>query len=265
VKDHHDQVEAILFLLRRNGFKAYSFEYLKDCLRKRIELYKISSLFATFNKVYKIAALERKKNPNKDEMRKSLIQAPTKKRGKITEPELKLDSGITVILQSDMYGSVFSSLFKEHINSKYLTDVILLYHKSLIEEDIQVHQQLQILLARVLIRSRNFSMLHQFVHFNVFNDSLEFATLMIALSASTNSLCYPPGLQIGIDMLYRLEAFNALAEALVNNGMIYEALKVLESHPSKEFDSCLLLAQVHNSGDTRLMNLVSQFINEKLL
>lgn len=265
VKDHPDQVEAILFLLRRTGYKAYTFEYIKQCLRNKIELFKISSLFTTLNRTYKIAALERKRNPQKDDTRKSSIFGSTVKQRKRTEPELKIEAGMTVILQSDMHGAVFSSLFKEHIDLRYLTDIILLYHKSLIEEDIQVHQQLQILMARVLIRSRNFSLLHQLIQFHVFTDNLEFANLMIALSHSTNALYYSPGFQIGVDMLYRLEAWNALAEALVNSGMVFEAIKVLETHPSKEFDISLLVSGAHNLADPHVITYVSQFINQKLL
>lgn len=72
VNKHPDQVEAILFLLRRTGYKSYTFEYIKDLLRNKLELYKVSNLFAIINRVYKIAALERKKNTS-DSLKKSSI------------------------------------------------------------------------------------------------------------------------------------------------------------------------------------------------
>lgn len=65
-------------------------------------------------------------------------------------------------------------------------------------------------------------------------------------------------------MLYRIEQYNAVEEALLNNGMIYETIKVLEEHPNKEFDITLLVSQAHSVGDEKLIRMVSQFINKKL-
>ncbi|CAG9318874.1 C18orf8_2 [Blepharisma stoltei] len=274
MQKHPSSIEAILFLLRRKGCKNQAFEFLKDSLRNKIELIKLGFFFNTLNKVYKIAAIERKKS-NKDDKRPSLPSLSSfesykpgkyiKRTSLQADVELKINSGMTVILQTDMHKEIFAPLYRERLDFDYLTKVILLYNKSLIDEDIQVHQVLQILLAKVLIESQNFVLLQQLFEHNMFNDNGDFANLMIELSKGTNSICYPPAFQIGIDMLYRLESYGALAEAFLNNGMIFEALQLLEKHPCPGFDVKLIQPRADSYNDPQLSLFVSQYINSKRL
>lgn len=265
VMNHPSKIEAILFLLRRNGCKANAFEFMKDCIHYKLELGQIGSLFTTINRVYKVAALERKNS--KREERKSLPTSASSlnspklgKKNNLTDSELKIVSGMTVILQTDMHSLVFYPLYKEREDLFYLGNVILLYQKSLIDEDIQVHHIIQILLAKILIGNKEFTMLQQLIQHNLFADSIEFANLMIELSKNGE---YPLAFQTGIDILFRLESFGTLAEAFLENGMIFEVLQLLEKHPCPGFDIKLLQAYSESLNDTQVSYLVSQFISHR--
>jgi hypothetical protein len=61
-ENHPDQVESILFLLRRKNCKTQALGYLKRMLRNGVDLKIVSELFKVFANHYKLAAIEKRKN-----------------------------------------------------------------------------------------------------------------------------------------------------------------------------------------------------------
>ncbi len=274
VKDHPDRMEAILFLLRRTGCKHKSFAYLKQCLESGLELAKVSTLFATVNMIYKIAALERKSS-KRDSIKKYSVnygntsdsrRSYSGTRPVSTELELKIETGMTVLLQSDMFTLVFKPLFDEHkIDYNYLTAVLLEYQRSLIDQDIQVHQNLQLLLARLLIKTHNYNTLHQLIQYHIFTDSRDFANILLALSNPNNLAYYSPAFQLSMDMFSRLKANDEIADALMDKSMVYDALCHMMSHSCTAFDIKKLLEVTEKQADSELTYLVNQFIKDQSL
>lgn len=272
VKNHPDYIESILFLLRRIGYKKAAFDLLKFYLRNSINLSGISYLFKTINRVYKIAALERKESTIEDDKRRSqsfsysknnqprrysLIQNPE------GESEMRMETGMTVLFQGDLMSVVFQPLFLDSsVPPHYLASVLLEYHRSLIDQDLQVHIDLQILLARVLIKSKKLSLLHQLVQFNVFNDTKEFAGVLIALANPGHLNYYPPALQLAVDMLYRMKSYDFLIDLFMDNKMVYEALCLLAAHPYPGLDTRKLLQKTDDLGDVRMTEVVDQFLKD---
>ncbi|CAG9322635.1 unnamed protein product [Blepharisma stoltei] len=274
VKHHPDPIESILFLLRRIGCKKQAFELLKHYLRKKVDLKGVSYLFSTINRVYKIAALERKGSSQNDDLRRrasmsaSLSKTNSPRKYSLFqnadgESEMRLETGMTVLFQSDLMSIVFHPLFLDgSISISYLSSVILEYHRTLVDQDLQVHLDLQILLAKVLVKGKNLNLLHQLVQYNVFNDTKEFASLLITLATPNNPNYYPPALQLAVDMLYRMRAFDVLTDAFIENQMIYEAMCMLARHPYPGFDVKKLLSRTEGLGDRRIKEVVEQFVND---
>lgn len=208
IESHPDRLEASLFLLRRSGYKVKSYDYIRIAMRERMPLLAFSRFFETVNITYRIALNERKTN-----------------RSRAETDEYKIESGMTVLLQSDLHSFVFTPLFEEKsFDSNYLAALLSEYFRSLAEQEVSVHMSLQLLLIKMLIKSKEFVTLHQMVQYHVFSDSRELAQALLVLSSPSNSTHYAAAYQLAIDMLCRLRAPEQVATALLDRNSPIESL-----------------------------------------
>lgn len=217
VKGHSSKLESILFLLRRTGSKRTVCEHIKKLLLSRTELSRMAGLFLKLNQSYKLAAIERKHRAG------ALQSVPS-------EDELKTYAGTTVLLQSDVFSAILSPLLDESgIDLCYLTYATTGYYQSLLLQDIHVHLNLQIFILKLLIRTRNFTLLHQLVQFHVISDSKEVASILLSLSKTVLEGCFPPGFQLSLDMCKRLSLQEGLKAALLEQEFAFEAAQLAPS------------------------------------
>mmetsp|Transcript_13289 Transcript_13289/g.24931 ORF Transcript_13289/g.24931 Transcript_13289/m.24931 type:complete len:617 (-) Transcript_13289:3160-5010(-) len=243
IRSHPDRLEASLFLLRRSGYKVKSFDYIRIAIREKAPLLAFSRFFETINITYKIATDERKRSKKASE-----------------SPELKIESGMTVLLQSDLYNFVFIPLFEDRsVEIRYLTAVLLEYIRTLAEQDIQIHLTLQILLTKMLIKGKDFVGLHQMVQYHVFSDSREIAQALLVLSNPNNHKHYLPAYQLAIDMLCRMKATEDVAEALIERHNLFEALEFV----SPVFHNCIkkLNEEAVSNFDPEVREILSHYFS----
>ena len=229
VEDYPDHLEKILFLLRRNKCLTEALAAIKKCLIEKIEVNKLTSFFNVTNYAYKETAMLRKMKkkdsiePQKNEKKDSGSKIVDK------EVELKSQSGMTVLLQSDMYIHVFLPFYKEIKDYLYLSDVLFAYIYSLVGQDMHVHAKHQYLLVKTLIKLKNFKMLQYLIQYQMLANNLEIALLLTSIDDNKEEM-YPELFQLGIDMLHRLKSFGNLAKILAQRGNFFEALGVIATY-----------------------------------
>lgn len=207
---HANLTTVLLFLLRRTGCRLEAFAYLRDQILEQVPLKSLSEFFMTSSKAYRQVALRvtpRRLSQN-SEPRASLS----------VEPELKADSGVAVMLQSDMLTLVLQDICEAALPPAYATAVMLEYHRALVTQEIHVSQGVQQLLARQLMQTGNFVLLQTMLYHRVLADSSDLVWLLLSASAT-----YPACLQLALDMLQRLKAHGQMALLLVERQQLYEA------------------------------------------
>ena len=228
VADRPGRLESVKFLLRRWGQKQMAVTYLRKAILEGVLLGDMSKFFAEVNSIYKLAAIERKGSTSSNSSsRKSMPSSPqdtnssTPKRSLSSQPELKIETGETVLLQAEMSSLVFLPALEDFsVDPEYLTSVVIEYHRSLVNHDIQVHQYIQLLCAKLLIRTGNFTLLHSLIQFQVLSDSKELATMLLAIANSSGLRVYPAAMQLALDMLLRLNLFEEIVEELIDRKMV---------------------------------------------
>lgn len=253
VKDHSDRLESILFLFRRSGYRVLGFEYIKQAIRHKVPLVYLSTFFETINSVYKLDSQE----PPAVLTRRHTFS------GNITDlhrEDVKTNSGIIVLLQSDMCGSIFLPLFEQGtVEPLYFTSVVLEYFRSLVIQDIPIHLSLQMLIARLLVRSGSVVLLQELILYSTFNDSRDLAHLLLSVS-KTRDREMLPCLNLAIDMLARLKLNDEVAEVLLNRGLVYEVIRMTPS----EIDLNQLNCKAEETADPELIGLVQGCILKTL-
>lgn len=213
VRNHPDLLEASLFMLRRTGYKFKAFELIRTAIRRQASLLTFSSFFEAVNSNYKTAALERRH---------------MRRRSETSFSELKVESGVTVLLQSDLSSLVFTPLFDDtSVDNFFLGAVLTEYVHSLSQMRLAVHQGIQELLLRVLVRGHSFPTLQQLIQYHVITDSVETAQFLIALASPSVEAPYPPAFQLGVDMLARVKATADIAYSLIEHSLLLESLPIL--------------------------------------
>ena len=264
-ENHPNIVESILFLLRRDNYKALAFEKLRQALKQRVSLELLSFLFKNVNASYKAAALERKTSKKETVGRSDSINSPisgmtpraTSGNG-FSESVIKTSSGVTVVLQSDMHQTVFQAVYEEgEVPYTYLVKAILEYIRSLMDQDIQVHQNLQILLVTILRDLRDLSLLQHLIQYHILTDSKELAMIFLELGKTGE---YQPGTMLGIDMLYRLKDNGSLADSLLDSSYLYEYLALISASSYVGYDIKKLISSTEETGDELMSSVVTQFI-----
>lgn len=262
VKYHPDRIETVLFLFRRTGYKLQAYDFLKDCLRKYIHIKELSYFFSIINQNYKDAIIDKKNALG----RHLSLPGPrpenySRKNSLNLEPEIKPSEGMVVLFQSDVFSVLFQSLFEENtVKLPYLACVLQEYIHSLVDLDIEVQNSLQLLLARILVKSGNLITLENLLHFGVLTDSYEIINLLIQIVP-----IYANALQIGVDMLFRMRYFEKLIDVMLYKNFVYESLSLLAKVSYPRFDIRKLLSKCEEIGDEQLTLVVTQFIKEKSL
>lgn len=257
VENHPNRIECALFLFRRTGCKTQAYDFLKDCLRKSLHIREISNFFQTINLNYKNAIVEKKttrKTVSKSDMYMRKLSTSL-------EPDLKIDEGMVVLFQSDMFSVLFQALFEENfVKHEYLSSILREYIHSLIDLDIDVQSSLQLLLARMLIKSGDLRSLQDLVEYSAFTDSYEMVNLLIQLIPS-----YYMAMQLSVDMLFRMRYHEKLIDIILEKDFIYETLCLLYKVSYPRFDIRKLLGKCEEIGDEQMTLVVTQFIKEKSL
>ena len=168
---------------------------------------------------------------------------------------------MVVLFQSDMFSVIFQALFEENLmKTEYLAAVVEEYCHSLVNLDIEVQSSLQLLLARMLVKSGNWIRLESLLIYHTFSDSYELVNFLIQLIPTHYN-----ALQFSVDMLFRIRHFEKLVDVMLDKDFVYESLTLLAKVSYPRFDIRKLLAKCEEIGDEQLTIIVTQFIKEKSL
>ncbi|KAI8816160.1 colon cancer-associated protein Mic1-like-domain-containing protein [Fimicolochytrium jonesii] len=129
-------------------------------------------------------------------------------------------SRLPYCFQELMYANVFAVLAEEETPSTpYLTHTLILYLSSLPPTKPAL-PALHALLSTLLLRSKRYTELHQYVQYNVVEDSIDVARLLLEREGE-----YRPFAQLGLDMLKRLGEEEEVVEVLLGRGQVLDALR----------------------------------------
>ncbi|KAG2381669.1 hypothetical protein C9374_006053 [Naegleria lovaniensis] len=239
--------DAIKFLFRRVNSKPILISALRQVIESKNEDIKnVSEILELVNKYYwnQLVKLETEKQEKFSERLKKIATNNKTKidlmdinaLAQIEEEEQSQEaaaSAYPIVEQSDMYKYIFLPIDEcGSLSSMELVTVIIEYIRGLKKGNIPVHYFIQKLLIELLVKSNNYSMLHQLVQFKVIGDSKLTALQMLHISEK-----YKPAYEISLDMLKRLGEFDLLCEILLSRRDIKRALDLMleqcETHSFK--------------------------------
>ena len=226
IENHPDNIKIITFLLRRDNCKMNVLEKLKEMLLSMTSLIKLKNIFLTLATVYSIAKEDKNNNLRQrkfSENAEHLEMSPTEID---TEFELKIESGVTVLMQSDIYSCVFAPVYKQIDNQIYFADALFCFVNLLIHCKVQVHFSIQYLLFKVLVKIKDFIRIQKLVENKFFTDSQDIALFLTSLGKTENIQFFPNCFILGIDMLHRLKLFDLIMNELSEQEYYYESLYI---------------------------------------
>ena len=248
-ENHPDHVESILFLLRRGNCKSLALNYLKRILRNSVDLKLISELFSIFASYYKIVAIEKKK---------SQIISQNPQRKQTINEEVKMSEGITLLLQSEVLGSIFFPLFEENIlPSDQLASYVQAYIRSLWNEDLQVQLNFHLLLMKLLLKAQKFSDIEGLIQHHVLPDCLEISCLLISYSDIHEQFWH-----IAVDMLNRMKAIDKVVDLLLEKNLFFDAFQFMEVTSMMKVDIVKLLGKGFGEVDFNVIHMMRVLIKE---
>ncbi|KAL3282017.1 hypothetical protein HHI36_005220, partial [Cryptolaemus montrouzieri] len=156
------------------------------------------------------------------------------------------NGNIIIVDQSEIFNEIFLKLDAEFEIDK-LEWVLIAYLTSLCEYDIKAIQNINELLVSTLVRRNKFTSLQQLLQYGVIADSKTLACILLSLGN-----IYPPGTQLALDMLSRLDAKEEIQEILLSQKQILTALKL---SPDKRNPRKFLQA-AQDSEDEQLFHTV---------
>ncbi|KND04868.1 uncharacterized protein SPPG_00567 [Spizellomyces punctatus DAOM BR117] len=125
-----------------------------------------------------------------------------------------------IFSQEHMYALIFNVLGRESdFPVRYLTRCILEYIAALSATE-PIQPYFHELLAELLVKDQRYAELHQYVQYNVVQDSIAVARLLLSKSAE-----YGPYQQLGLDMLKRMNANDDVVDILISRGQVLDALR----------------------------------------
>lgn len=229
IENHPDDVKIILFLLRRDKCKMIVLEKLKESLILKTPLKKLEIIFSTLACAYKIA-----KNDSRIAVGRKISEANEHLELSPTEIdpnlEVKLESGVTVLMQSDIYCSVFDPVYKNIEDYRYFAEVLFRFMYFLVQNRIQAHFSLQYLLFKVLVKIKDFIRIQKLVENLFFSDSQDIALFLTSLGKSGAAKDFPNCFIMGIDMLGRLGHYDLMIEELSDQEYYYDAICIGKMH-----------------------------------
>lgn len=109
-----------------------------------------------------------------------------------------------------------------------LTGLVVEYINNLNKHNIAAQHFVQRFLIDVLLKSKNYHLLHHFIQYKVISDNKP-----NALQIHSISNLYSPASQIALDMLSRLQAYDTICELLLQKKEISHALQIMYKHSDK--------------------------------
>lgn len=219
-KGCRDLMEQVLFLFRRIDGKYVGLKYLFQGICGKTDIGVVGKLMEVLVRDYHSRATfipgeegERRKSSDLglERMFRSYSIAG--------QTENKQKSAIT---QSEMHTEVLMPLYEVRtLPIDYILSVILSYFRALDSNDLPLHPNLQLTFAQFLIRRSAFPTLIEMISFHVLEDSFELAGLLCALGL-------PDMLQLGLDMMRRLECWEELLRTLLDKGFGAEFLYIVQ-------------------------------------
>ena len=234
IENHPDDEKIILFLLRRDNCKSKVLAKLKETLLQYTSIKKLEIIFATLASAYALA-----KDENKN-MRKMRALSDYFQHLELTTTDInpndewKTETGVTVLMQSDIYFFVFDPVYKLTSDIKYFTEALFSFVYFFNRAGLSVHFSIQYLLFKVLIKIEDYRRAQNLVENRFFTDSQDIALFLTSLGKTEISKKFPSCFTLGIDMLYRLSLSGVIAQELHDQEFDFEALEINESSPIPE-------------------------------
>jgi len=259
--------DAIKFLFRRVNSKPLLMNTLRGFIESKNEdLKTISDILEIINKYYwnQLHKRETEKQERFDEKLKrmsifnrskplDLVDINVLSRIEDEDDSSQNDNvlGYPIVEQSDMYRYIFLPIDEAgSLSTMDLVNVLVEYISVLKRNDIPVHNFIQKLLIELLVKSNNYSLLHQYVQFKVISDSKLTALQMLYISEK-----YKPAYQISLDMLRRLKEFDMLCEIMISRNEIPQALELMNMHYEEyvfKIPPSLIFEKVVSTSDSML-------------
>lgn len=224
IENHPDDQKIILFLLRRENCKMKVLEKLKDSMMLKTPIKKLEIIFSTLASAYLTAKLENLKTFKK--LNEDLQSIEITKSDFSPSIELKIDNGVTVLMQSDIYCYVFEPVYKAITDIKYFAESLFCFFHFFIQHGISVHVSIQFLFLKVLVKIQDFTRLQKLLENKFFTDTQDIALFLISISKTEKARKFPFCFILGIDMLKRLKLFELAAEELSYQCFAFEALEI---------------------------------------
>ena len=203
-KNWGNTVSQFAFLLRRANMKTQVMKFLRVCLLRGIPLTEISQLFKILSKNYAKALQEEQFNSE----------------------ENRLKDGTLVISQKEIYEKVLLDVYEELKNQgnwRFLTAILLEFVRRFQRRGVRVTALVQELLAKTLLESNNFPLLHEVLSTQVFSDP---QTVLWRLL--TQAYANTEAGRMAIDLIWQVKDYVELTHQCLNRGWVYELMQVLE-------------------------------------
>ncbi|XP_015904300.1 regulator of MON1-CCZ1 complex [Parasteatoda tepidariorum] len=240
-----DKCLLVDFLLLRQTSKSLILKVCHDALTSpgRLPLDTLAKIFDKLNEIFKLNAELQRQDSIKNSPQITLTHKPT-----------------VVIDQADMFSHVFCIFEKENISPKFAVSVLLEYIRSLIQYQQSVQHYLSKLLINIMVQNKQFYQLHQFLQYQILNDSKQLACLMLTLES-----VYPPAYQLALDMLKRLQNTNEeIVEVLLSQKKILQALSFVRMCGAVDsLSSQKYLSAAIYTGDPRIFYSVYKFFEQR--
>lgn len=119
--------------------------------------------------------------------------------------------------QNEMITHVLESI----VDQQQCETILLLYLQSLNRYGLAAQEDLSKLIIVQLIKNKSFEVLHSLVHQALLLESKSVACFLLARSSES-----PIIIQMALDMLYKVKAYEIIIEVLLGQGKVIDALRV---------------------------------------
>lgn len=252
-----EPIPLLAFLMHRSNAKRLVLSVLQSMLVFNYNLSTISAAFDLVNSAYVTSLKQRQKARESSGGRTTSVTFGN------GEDSVDDKTGtFSIIDQGDVYTHVFMSLFLDETPAMRvrLLEYIRAYIMSLHRHNVQTSPSLYELLVNSLHRCNCLHQLDLCIRFNVIDDSMPVARLLLSLDK-----VYPPALSLGLDMLHRLREHQEILKVLLDRSMILAACHFVRKNriiscPPKPF-----LEAAWNSQDLGLFFSVYSFFAQRNL
>lgn len=234
-----DKCNLTQLLLMRSGGKSVILDVCRECLEpgRQANLAIIGAIFDQLNQSFKTSV----SNQALD-----------------TASKIRFRNMVT---QKDVYSQVLAPYSdKPDMGNQFIIAVTVEYIRSLNKFQIAVEHFLFELVMNLLIESKSFYQLHQFLQYHVISDSKALATLLLS-----KELVYHPATQLAMDMFKRLgTADSEIIDILLSSGKIMSALRFVKvSDKIDTVSARQFLEAAANEDDKMLFYTVYKFFEER--